>query len=404
MAYSTKTAKLTDYEYLQIKRHPWNSITALLGGQDIEFFANEAEPIETVSGYNEKNLGAQVQKWVFRIFEGDMGALEDVEHYFNTLSRKPFIHSLNKDLLYIVFRHHDGLGQSYHTDDELEMFGRIISRHVTPSLSPHSKLDIVTNTLSLCDMYDALLDTKRDYRKASYCKFFALYLLYDECKKGKFFPFLVREFVKFVIENEELDAHAPFSGIKNGERAYATIQQIHELFRITKDQEGDLNDFLIQNRHDFESFSESGDEKQLLDLHARWISYHDIQRQHMLQDFLDELKRANLIEKNISDLNLDEIKVFDMLYTFYYSYASSFKQKMLINYLVETVLHHKLTPAVRERMTAIIMNPAYTTRKDIEKAFIDEGFERNDLFSVFGTYDENLLINELNEFLRRSGH
>ncbi|MGL4370670.1 MAG: hypothetical protein ACRCUT_13510, partial [Spirochaetota bacterium] len=273
-----KDGKLSAFEYEQIKRHPWNSVTALLGGHDINYFAQENTRIQTVSGYNDKNLGAQVQRWVFKIIRDDMSALDDVEKYFDDRASKPFIHSLNIDLLYIVLRHHDGLEKSYCSDRELREFGVIMGREIRPELSEDSPLDMVTNALSLCDMYDALLDTKRDYRRCSYCKFFALFLLYGEMIRKKYFPVLVEQFIQFVVESEMTETDNPLAGIGDSSLAVRAIETVSGLFVITKDQENDFNEFLIAHKDEFSRYAPYGRSDDLLALHSRWMDFHELRR------------------------------------------------------------------------------------------------------------------------------
>ncbi|HEY1405406.1 MAG TPA: response regulator [Spirochaetota bacterium] len=398
-----KDGKLTDFEYEQVKRHPWNSITALLGGYDIDFFARGELPLKSVSGYNDKNLGAQVRQWIFKIFVDDFSALTDVETYFNELSTKPFIHSLNFDLLYIVFRHHDGVNTPYLSEGELELFGKILGRQVETKLSENSPLDVVTNALTLCDMYDALLDTSRDYRKASYCTFLALLILYNEMKRGTFFPFLVEEFIRYVIENEPVTTDQPFSGCTDAGKVLEAISAISSLFFVTRDQESDFNDFLIENRKDIEEIAVMGVTDELRVVHERWIDYYEIKYKAMVENFIGELKNARLLDKEIADFSINEIKTFDMLYRCYYSFSSSYKQRKLIEYLVNTVIITEVSDEVRVRIVSLLSDAPTLSRPEIEKLLIDKGYARKDLFAVFLKYDENMLINELNDYLRHHG-
>lgn len=398
-----KDGKLTEFEYQQIKRHPWNSITALLGGQDIEFFANQDSPVQTVSGYNEKNLSAQAQKWIFKIFEDDDSSYNDIQRYFDEMSRKPFIHSLNKDLLYIVFRHHDGTTRSYHSDKELEQFSKIIGRPVEKKLDENSLLDVVTNALTICDMYDALMDVKRDYRKFAYTPIFALFLLYCDMKNGKFFPFLMELFIKFII-NKSIDGrYKKYRVFQNSENAYIAIGNVYDLFKITPDQETDFNEFIISNADAFDEYSVTLNESTLIDLNYKWVDYFTKRRNEMIAEFYGQLEDAGLIKKEIKDFNIDEIKIFDMLYKFYYSYSSSMKRKRLIDYLKECVTDNKINEDVRKRVTDLIHSEDISNRKDFEN-LLKDAYEKRSIFEVFAVYDEEILINELNDFLRRQGY
>ena len=398
-----KDGRLSAFEYEQIKRHPWNSITALLGGHDIGFFATEGTPLHTVNGYNDKNLGVMVRNWILEEQNHESGVLGEVEKYFNELTAKPFIHSLNFDLLYIVFRHHDGLDEPYLGHHELSQFGEILGRVVMPNLSEESPLDVVTNALTICDMYDALLDMKRDYRKSSYSKFFSLILLYNETKHRMFFPFLYDEFVRFVYEFEDIGEGEPFEHEHDGSVALAAIKSIGDLFFVTRDQENDFNGFLLDNKRDIERYAPHGVSDNLLELHQRWIDYFDFQKNALMMTFLDELTKVGLLKKEIADFTLDEIKTLDMLYRFYYSYSSSYKQKKLIDYLVSTVIEPDLETESRERIAKLILDPSLKTKKDFERELIENGFTRRDLFATFHDYDEDTLINELNDYLRTQG-
>jgi CheY-like chemotaxis protein len=398
-----KDGKLSAFEYEQVRRHPWNSITALLGGHDIDSFARGKGPIHSVSGYNDKNLAVQVQRWVFKMMNGDDSSFSDIENYFENLATQPFIHSLNMDLLYIVLRHHDGLDQSYFTDDELLDFGRIIGRPIASGLSDDSPLDVVTNVLSICDMYDALLDTKRDYRKNSYCKYFALFLLYGEMKRRKFFPFVVHEFIRYVVENEMTDHHSPLYTEKDSDLALQAIETMSGLFIITRDQEGDFNEFLMSHSAEFMKYAPYGRNEGLIALHAKWIAFHDSRRKEMMAFFISELAYAGLMDRDIKECNDDEIKTFDMLFQFYYSYASSFKQKKLIDYLVYSVTRPVLSHEARKRIADAVLSNRTHSRRDLERYLHEEGYDRDDLLRVFKNYDEDTLINELNDYLRRAG-
>jgi hypothetical protein len=398
-----KDGKLTAFEYEQVKRHPWHSITALLGGYDIDFFAKENLPLQSVSGYNDKNLGVQVRNWIFKIFNNDMTALDDVEGYFNELSAKPFIHSLNFDLLYIVFRHHDGVNESYIPAHELELFGKILGRVMLPTLSSESPLDVVTNALTVCDMYDALLDTTRDYRRGSFCIFFALLVLHNEMKRGTFFPFLADEFIRYVIENEPIAQGQPFADCDNAECALAAVQNINALFMVSRDQETEFNDFLIARREDIERIAPKGITDELRAIHQDWMDYFDIQRNERVNHFMGELRSARLIDKDIDSFSLEEIKTFDMLFRCYYSYSSSYKRKKLVEYLVNTVICSELSDGAMSNIADLVSRGEAKTRHELERLLIEKGYERNDLFAVFRKYDEDTLIIELNDFLRRQG-
>lgn len=398
-----KDGKLSAFEYEQVRRHPWNSITALLGGHDIDFFARENGPIQTVSGYNDKNLSAQVQKWIFKIMGGDSTALSDAESYFEDLSAKPFIHSLNIDLLYIVLRHHDGLTKSYFSDEELSDFGKIMGRKIHTELFEDSPLDVVTNALSICDMYDALLDTKRDYRKSSYCKFFALIMLYDEMKRKKFFPFVVEEFIRFAIEKEMHPEDNPFYGRSDSDAALKAVKNISNLFIIGKDEESDFNEFLISHRDAFCTYAPDDNRDGLLSLKEQWQIFHESRRVKMMDAFISELRRARLVQKDIDAFTVDEKKTFDMLHQFYYSYSSTFKQKRLIDYLVHSVSRNTFSPEAKKRISSLVLSDSVNSRRDFDRMLVEEGFDRDDLFSVFKDYDEDTLINELNDYLRRTG-
>jgi HD-GYP domain-containing protein (c-di-GMP phosphodiesterase class II) len=399
-----KEGKLSQFEYEQVKRHPWNSITALLGGQDIDFFAKLDEPIVTVSGYKERNLGDQVQKWIFKIMDKDTSALVDVESFFADMISKPSIHSLNKDLLYIVFRHHDGLTQPYHTEEELKNFGKILMRDVTPDLSEDSTLDVLTNALSICDMYDALLDTKRDYRKSSYNEYFALFLLYGEMKSGKFFPHITEEFIKYIIENEKIDTDNLFYSFNNAELSYKAIANIFDVFNIKREQEWDFDTFISKYRKEFENYSLDKDSSGLHDLHKKWKTFYNQRRKDMLKKFEIELKKSKLLKKSIPKLSAEEKKIFNMLYNFYYSYSSPYKQKMLLEYLIENVIEPKLTKHIKGKLAKLIASDDIKNRRDIERHFIQNGYRRRNIFKVFKDYDEDILITELNDFIIRSDH
>jgi hypothetical protein len=395
-----KDGRLTAFEYEQVKRHPWNSITALLGGHDIDFFARDGRPLETVTGYNEKNLSVQVQKWIFKIFDGDETALLDEEGFFDELSRKPFIHSLNKDFLYIVFRHHDSVDTPYLTSGELERFGKILGKEVPERLSPDSTLDVVTNALSLCDMYDALLDTKRDYRKIPYSLFVSLILLFGEMKNGKFFPELTEEFIRFVIGHEVPAGENPFPDL-DARSALDAIRSVCETFRVRKEEEGDFSEFFGANQTRFaECFSGKAP---LTSLYDEWRDYYAERCRDRIDSFAGELRRANLLDGDISSLSAEERKVFDMLCLFYYSYSSSYKQKKLIDYLVHSVLKPQLSERTVERISEILADSPGLSRKDFERLLVEKGYDRDSLFTVFRNYDEDTMINELNDFLRIQG-
>jgi hypothetical protein len=356
-----------------------------------------------LSGYNDKNLGAQVQKWVMKIMNGDSSALGDADAFFEELSSKPFIHSLNIDLLYIVLRHHDGLEKSYFSAEELADFSKIMGREIHGCLDADSPLDIVTNALSICDMYDALLDTKRDYRKSSYGKSFALIMLYVEMKRKKFFPFVVEEFIRFIVENDMNEQDGPLGRMGGSDAALEAVMAINLQFDISKDQEVDFNEFLVSNSEEFVKAASEGAPGGLIALRSRWIAFHEARRGNMMEAFVSELRRARLVSRDISEFTDDETRTFNMLYQFYFSYSSSFKQKKLIEYLVQAVSRPVLSPEAKERISLILNSDAVSSRREFERLMFEDGYDRSDLFAVFKDYEEDTLINELNDFLRRIG-
>jgi|GEM_PF-765723 len=394
-----KDGKLTDYEYEQVKRHPWNSVSALLGGCDIDALIRSDSTLDSVTGYNDQNLGVQVRRWIDKIFEDDLSAFTDVEKYFSELAHTPFVHSLNYDLLYIVFRHHDRIHVPYVSTEELNHFGKILGRDISPSLSEKSSLDVVTNALTLCDMFDALLDSTRDYRKGSYCTFFALVVLYNEMKRNAFFPFLAEEFVRYVIENESIEPGQPFSGCTDPAVVLGAIENVSSLFFVTRDQESDFNDFLIRNRELIERTVVNEVDDNLRAVHSGWIDYYEKQYYSMVENFLKELRDAGLLFKELVDFTIHEIKTFDMLYRCYYSFSSGYKQRKLIEYLVNAVIIPEVTADAKTRIVKIISESESLTRTDIDRLLVEKGYDRNDMFSVFRLFDENMLIDGLNKFV-----
>ena len=398
-----KDGKLTDFEYEQVKRHPWNSVSALLGGCDIDMLMRSDSNREAVSGYNEKNLSTQVRGWIDKIFEDDLSAFNDVEHYFNDLASMPFVHSLNYDLLYIVFRHHDRISVPYVPEEELRQFGKILGREISSTLSESSSLDVVTNALTLCDMFDALLDSTRDYRKGSYCTFFALLVLYNEMKRGAFFPFLAEEFVRYVVENESIEQGQPFAGYRNPDGVLRAIENVSSLFFVTRDQEGEFNDFLVENRERLEKCAIDGMDDDLRTIHSDWIDYYELQYRCMVEKFIGELRSAGLLFKDIIDFTIHEIKTFDMLYRCYYSFSSGYKQRKLIEFLVNSVIITEVSDEAKARILEIISGTGTLTRADIDRLLIEKGYDRNDLFAVFRFHDENMLIDGLNKYMTSHG-
>jgi len=358
---------------------------------------------EAVSGYNEKNLSTQVRGWIDKIFEDDLSAFNDVERYFDDLANTPFVHSLNYDLLYIVFRHHDRISVPYVPEDELRQFGKILGREISSTLSESSSLDVVTNALTLCDMFDALLDSTRDYRKGSYCTFFALLVLYNEMKRGAFFPFLAEEFVRYVIENESIEQGQPFAGCCNPDSVLHAIENVSSLFFVTRDQEGEFNDFLVENRERVEKCAVDGMDDELRAVHSDWIEYYEQQYRHMVEKFIGELRSAGLLFKDISDFTIHEIKTFDMLYRCYFSFSSGYKQRKLIEFLVNSVIIPEVSDNAKARIMKIISEAGTLTRAGIDKLLIEKGYDRNDLFAVFRFHDENMLIDGLNKYMMNHG-
>jgi len=391
-----KEGRLTEIEYQQVKRHPWNSVTALLGGQDIQFFAQDG-PIHSVSGYNDKNLAEKTKKWIFDIFEGNNTVYDDIETFFEELAAKPFVHSLNKDLLYIVFRHHDSVNRSYHSSDELELFSKIIDRRIEPTLDESSYLDIVTNALSLCDIYDALIDKSRDYRSSSYTKTFTLYLMYIEMKQKKFFPFLTEEFIKFIVDNELHDELTHFFPERNGEAALNIIKKVNDSFCFIPGQELEFNRFMSDFSEEFKKYAISLDDDLLVSLNNSWIEFFTVNHKKNVTSFLDKLTKANLISKKICEFTVAEIKVFDLLYNFYYSYSSITKRRKIIEYFSDTVIKKSITPTTKKALISILESEDIRTMRELQLAFAHRGFERNDLFETFKQYDEELLLTEFNQ-------
>lgn len=391
-----KEGKLTEIEYQQVKRHPWNSVTALLGGQDIQFFAQDGA-LHSVSGYNDKNLAEKTKKWIFDILGGNRDVYDDIENYFEDLSVKPFVHSLNKDLLYIVFRHHDSVDKSYHSDEDLNLFAKIIDRNISPNLDENSYLDIVTNALSLCDIYDALIDKSRDYRSSSYTKTFTLYLLYIEMKQNKFFPLLTEEFIKFIVENELHNEKTHFFPEKDGQAAFNIIKKINDSFCFIPGQELEFNRFMSDYSEKFSLYAKSLDEKHLISLNNCWIEFFTVNHKQNVESFLEKLTAAKLISKKIGDFSIEEIKIFDLLYNFYYSYSSVTKRRKIIEYFTDTVINKRISEKTKKRLITILESEEIHSLRELQQAFVQHGFERNDLFETFKQYDEELLLTEFNQ-------
>lgn len=396
-----KEGKLSDFEYTQVKRHCWHSVTALLGGQDIDFFA-QSGPIRTVSGYNEKNLGAQVRLWTLKSMRDDESSYEDVESFFTGMSEIPFTHSLNRDLLYIVFRHHDGTTSSYHTDGELAAFSRIIGYPVNRNMDIESPLDIVTNALSLCDMYDALLDAKRDYRRNPYESFFVLFLLFKELIGGKFFEPLLREFMVFLCSGKHRAADDVFTVCADGNRLFDAIRRMHGVFDIRKSDEHDFDNFIRDNRNSFTEFFQTVDERRLNDIFAEWTTYSAVKRAERMEHFVAELNKAEIFSGSACEAAGSGGDTFHMLLDFYYSYSSSAKQRKFIEYLKESVIIPTFDDEVRDKIVRLVQSGKCGSRKEFEKQLAGDCLKKKNLFDAFRSYDVNTLINELNEFIRRS--
>jgi DNA-binding NarL/FixJ family response regulator len=393
-----KEGRLTELEYQQIKRHPWHSVTALLGGQDIEFFAGEG-PIETVSGYNDKNLSEMTKQWIFKVIDSDKTAYNDLESFFESLYRKPFIHSLNKDLLYIVFRHHDAVNKSYHNIEDLQLFSKIIDRPFSEKLNDKSYLDVVTNALSLCDFYDALLDKKRDYRKRPFNRSFILYFLYLETRNGRFFPLLTEEFIKYITRHEIPAEENVFCESNDPHLTLQVIKKIDSLFRIAPGQEYEFNQFAIEKSSLFRKYAENQQEDFLISINEEWVKYYTIKHAELVDEFYGALKHANLVSRDIKDFTVDEVKVFDMLFNFYQSYPSSIKQKKLIDYFVDSVTKRTVSETTKQRLIDLLKSSDIKTIPDMKKTFVKFGYERDDLFEVFRSYNEELLLTEFNQEL-----
>ncbi|HPW51202.1 MAG TPA: hypothetical protein PKV85_02485, partial [Spirochaetota bacterium] len=70
-------------------------------------------------------------------------------------------------------------------------------------------------------------------------------------------------------------------------------------------------------------------------------------------------------------------------------------------FLVHTVLNRKITPEKCEQLGELIKAKLPKTKKELEHLLISSGYDRFDLFEVFSNYDENMMVNDLNDFLRR---
>jgi len=318
------------------------------------------------------------------------------------MSEMPFTHSLNRDLLYIVFRHHDGIHTSYHSESELSSFSKIIGYPISMEMSIKSSLDIVTNALSLCDMYDALLDTKRDYRKNPYEIIFVLFLLFHEMSDKKFFEPLLREFILFLCSGKHVSPDHALSVFKDGEKLFEAIRSIHDAFTIKKEHEHDFDNFIRDNKVRFHDFISSGENGLLTELTRSWYIYSEEKRSQRMVHFVNELNKAGLFTATTREAEESGGKVFLMLLDFYYSYSSSSKQKKFIEYLKEAVLISVFDDEVKDRIIRLANSKQYESRKDFEKLLTEECFNRRNLFEAFVSYDENTLINELNDFIRRS--
>lgn len=396
-----KDGGLSDFEFQQIRRHPWNSISALLGRQDLSFFTNKNSSTNNISGYNEKNLGEQVKKWINEKNKLENSTMQEIDSFFEEMRKRPFVHSLNKDILYIVFRHHDGINSSYHTDEELKLFSEILGSEIQEKMSSHSLLDVVTNSLSLCDMYDALMDTQRDYRKTKYNKLFVLFLLYSEMMKSKFFKPLFKEFVKFIVEdNTDYSTCFAFGG-QNSETVYKLIEGLYNNFRIPKDQEIYFNDFLATYYKNIKQHLENSDKNSLRKLNDRWITFYENERKKLLEKFIGELAKYALVNKKIEEFTIDEIKAFDMLYKFYYSYNSELMQKKVIRYFVKSVVKPILTDSVKNRMIEVIRDENINDWNQLNKAFVEKAYNKRDLLNYFANLNEEALLYDFNEFLKK---
>ncbi|MFW6366074.1 MAG: HD-GYP domain-containing protein [Spirochaetota bacterium] len=393
-----KEGRLTQFEYQQVKRHPWYSVTALLGGQDIAHYVHDG-PLETVSGYNEKNLSEQVKRWVFSIIEGNDFAYDELHSFFGNMMQKPFIHSLNRDLLYIVFRHHDSIDRSYHSENDLELFSKIIDSPVSRDLDPESQIDIVTNALAISDVYDALMDKKRSYRKNPFNRSFALFLIYIEMKRKHFFHFLTEHFIRYIVAHELTAEENIFSVSNDPDETLKSIERLDKSFKIAPVQEADFNRFLVDRSDDIRILHTKEDGF-IVSLNNDWIEYYQRSHTELLNQFYSRLHQENLVHKPITDLSSKEIRIFDMLFKFFYSFPSRIKQDRIISYFIDAVTVRSLNGDTRNRLTELIKEHNPSTITELNRLFVLKGFDRRDLFETFSEYDEDLLLTEFNQGIR----
>jgi hypothetical protein len=395
-----KEGRLTQFEYDQVRRHPWYSVTALLGGHEITSHTHE-ELIKTVSGYNSENLSEQVKQWFLSIENGNNEVYSELQDYFTNMMHKPFIHSLNKDLLYIVFRHHDSVNHTYHDPKDLGTFSKIIEKPVNESLNPESYLDIVTNALAISDMFDALLDKKRNYRKNPYNKSFALFLIYVETKKGKFFPFLSEYFIKHIVSYNLKPEENIFCGENDPDKTLETIKRIDDSFKILHGQEEEFNRFLVERQEIIRSIHTHTEADYIAYLNQDWIDFYQHTHDFLINEFYNRLVEKNLISKNIEDFDSNEIKIFDMLFQFYYSFPSKIKQERILTYFIDSVTIKKLDEKTRNNIITVLNENKPTSVNEMNQILFEKGYSKQDLFVAFNDYDEDLLLTEFNQGIRK---
>ncbi|MBN1501231.1 MAG: hypothetical protein JW982_13800 [Spirochaetes bacterium] len=395
-----KEGGLSKDEYMHVKKHAWFSITTLLGSHNFEFISDAAAAIETVSGYNEKNLGAQTKLWMKKILTGGEGVFTDIEDFFSLMQTKPFIHSLNRDLLYIVFRHHDGVDKPYHSEEEIAFFSHIMGRKVERKLQENFIIDIVTNAITICDMYDALIDPSRDYRRSSYSSVFVLYLLFVEMKTGKFFEFIYKDFLEFIIEKSGDEYAIKVDLLKTGEIALEIFEKIYQNFRITRYQESDFSDFFTGNLSHFISGYNDPDDKTFIRLNNEWVDYFTETRKVLVEQFYGKLKEERIINKKIEDFSLQEIKCFDTLYKLYYSYSSERMKTLVINFFKEKVILDSFSSQDRKIISDALLNDKINSKKELIDLILNT-YDEGNILLLFDGMDEREIIAGINSYISR---
>ncbi len=200
-----------------------------------------------------------------------------------------------------------------------------------------------------------------------------------------------------MVSHELKPSENIFSSNNDPYDTYMTIKRIDSAFMIHRGQEEEFNRFLVDKADIIRSINKNTPDDFFVALNGEWVEYFEKIHFQLVSEFHRRLKKENLIRRDIHEFSSSEIKVFDMLFQFFYSFSSKSKQERIIHYFIDTVSQKKLSDSARERLARLLLEKKPESVRDLKELLYNGGLDRIDLFEAFKDHDEDLLLTEFNQ-------